>query len=105
MEESAQVFSALLRSIERSRAELAEVIQKKQMATEMRAKTSIKGLESEISELQKRRRELEQLFHHYDHLHVVQVRSLEVRLIFGFSLVSALRDVLENKVRHCFSHR
>ncbi|MEQ2174784.1 hypothetical protein GOODEAATRI_011417 [Goodea atripinnis] len=72
MEESVQVFSALFRIIERSQAELAELIQKKQTAAEFRAKRVIAALESEISELQRRRRELEQLFHHEDHFHVVQ---------------------------------
>uniref|UniRef100_A0A3B5L9V8 E3 ubiquitin-protein ligase TRIM39-like n=1 Tax=Xiphophorus couchianus TaxID=32473 RepID=A0A3B5L9V8_9TELE len=72
IEESGQVFSALIRSIERSRAELVEVIQKKQAAAEMRARRLIAGLETEISELQRRKRELEQLFHHEDHLHVLQ---------------------------------
>uniref|UniRef100_A0A3B5L7C5 Bloodthirsty-related gene family, member 2 n=1 Tax=Xiphophorus couchianus TaxID=32473 RepID=A0A3B5L7C5_9TELE len=70
--EIGQVFSALIRSIERSRAELVEVIQKKQAAAEMRARRLIAGLETEISELQRRKRELEQLFHHEDHLHVLQ---------------------------------
>ncbi|KAM4713777.1 E3 ubiquitin-protein ligase TRIM39-like [Anableps anableps] len=72
IEESTQVFSALFRCIERSRTELAEVIQRKQTAVEMKAKRLIAGLEAEISELQRRRRELEQLFHHEDHLHVLQ---------------------------------
>uniref|UniRef100_A0A3P9PHE4 E3 ubiquitin-protein ligase TRIM39-like n=1 Tax=Poecilia reticulata TaxID=8081 RepID=A0A3P9PHE4_POERE len=67
-----QVFSALSRSIERSRAELVELIQRKQEAAEMRAKRLIAGLETEISELQRRRKELEQLLHHEDHLHVLQ---------------------------------
>uniref|UniRef100_A0A3B5L885 Uncharacterized protein n=1 Tax=Xiphophorus couchianus TaxID=32473 RepID=A0A3B5L885_9TELE len=77
IEESGQVFSALIRSIERSRAELVEVIQKKQAAAEMRARRLIAGLETEISELQRRKRELEQLFHHEDHLHVLSLPSTE----------------------------
>ncbi|XP_014832986.1 PREDICTED: E3 ubiquitin-protein ligase TRIM39-like isoform X1 [Poecilia mexicana] len=72
IEESGQVFSALSRSIERSRAELIELIQRKQKAAEMRAKRLIAGVETEISELLRRRRELEQLLHHEDHLHVLQ---------------------------------
>ncbi|XP_012713537.2 E3 ubiquitin-protein ligase TRIM39 isoform X2 [Fundulus heteroclitus] len=72
MEDSEQLFSALSRSIERSRAELAEAIRRKQTAAEVRAKGLIAGLESEISALQRRRSDLEQLLHHEDHLHVVQ---------------------------------
>uniref|UniRef100_A0A3B5L982 B30.2/SPRY domain-containing protein n=1 Tax=Xiphophorus couchianus TaxID=32473 RepID=A0A3B5L982_9TELE len=93
IEESGQVFSALIRSIERSRAELVEVIQKKQAAAEMRARRLIAGLETEISELQRRKRELEQLFHHEDHLHVLQVRSLQ-RLQLQLEKLSSRADVL-----------
>ncbi|XP_015252442.1 PREDICTED: E3 ubiquitin-protein ligase TRIM39-like [Cyprinodon variegatus] len=72
IEESVQIFSALLRSVERSQVELVEVIKKKQMVAEVRAKRLILDLESEISELQRRRGELEVLLHHEDDLHVVQ---------------------------------
>lgn len=64
--------------------------QRKQAAAETRAKRLIAGLEAEISELQRRKRELEQLFHHEDHLHVLQVRSLQVEMRTDYLLVLCL---------------
>ncbi|XP_013874682.1 E3 ubiquitin-protein ligase TRIM39 [Austrofundulus limnaeus] len=72
IEKSAEVFSALLRSIERVRAELVGMIRRKQAAAEQRAERLIEELELEIAELQRRRCELQQLGHTEDHLHVVQ---------------------------------
>lgn len=76
MEKSAEVFSTLFRSVEKARAELVETIRRKQVAAEQRAERLVDELELEIAELQRRRRELEQLFHTEDHLRVVQVRHL-----------------------------
>ncbi|CAG5929368.1 unnamed protein product, partial [Menidia menidia] len=56
----------------RSQVELAEMIQRKQAAAEQRAERLIAELELEIIELQKRRREMEQLYQAEDHLYVVQ---------------------------------
>eukprot|EP00063_Salmo_salar_P088619 XP_014063454.1 PREDICTED: E3 ubiquitin-protein ligase TRIM39-like [Salmo salar] len=70
--DSVQVFTALVRSIERSQAELIEVIEEKQKATETQAEGLIKELEQEITELKRRSTELEQLSHTEDHLHLLQ---------------------------------
>ncbi|KAM9402478.1 E3 ubiquitin/ISG15 ligase TRIM25-like [Salvelinus alpinus] len=70
--DSVQVFTDLVRSIERSQAELIEVIEEKQKAAEMQAEGLIKELEQEITELQRRSTELEQLSHTEDHLHLLQ---------------------------------
>uniref|UniRef100_A0A674F2D6 E3 ubiquitin-protein ligase TRIM39-like n=1 Tax=Salmo trutta TaxID=8032 RepID=A0A674F2D6_SALTR len=67
-----QVFTDLVRSIERSQAELIEVIEEKQKAAERQAEGIIKELEQEITELQRRSTELEQLSHTEDHLHLLQ---------------------------------
>ncbi|MBN3320041.1 A33 protein, partial [Atractosteus spatula] len=61
MEDSVQVFTALRNSIERSQAELIELIEEKQRAAERRAEGIIKELEQEITELKRRNTELEQL--------------------------------------------
>ncbi|KAM4611841.1 E3 ubiquitin-protein ligase TRIM39-like [Polymixia lowei] len=71
-EDSMEVFTALLRSIERSQAELIEEIWKQQEAAERRAKELITELEQEITELERRRCEMEQLSHTEDHLHLLQ---------------------------------
>lgn len=85
-----EVFSALLCSVEKARAELVETIRRKQVAAEQRAERLIDELEVEIAALQRRRRELEQLVHTEDHLHAVQVRHLltprqSVEFIMGFA--------------------
>ncbi|XP_029597739.1 E3 ubiquitin-protein ligase TRIM39-like [Salmo trutta] len=70
--DSVQVFTDLVRSIERSQAELIEVIEEKQKAAERQAEGIIKELEQEVTELQRRSTELEQLSHTEDHLHLLQ---------------------------------
>ncbi|MBN3320129.1 A33 protein, partial [Atractosteus spatula] len=72
MEDSLQVFTALRNSIERSQAELIELIEEKQRAAERRAEGIIKELEQEITELKRRNTELEQLSHTEDHIHFLQ---------------------------------
>ncbi|XP_049339011.1 E3 ubiquitin-protein ligase TRIM39 [Astyanax mexicanus] len=71
--DSVKVFTALIRSIERSQAELLEVMEEKQKAVERRAEEFIKDLEQEITELKRRDTELEQLSHTEDHLHLLQI--------------------------------
>ncbi|XP_029622397.1 nuclear factor 7, ovary isoform X2 [Salmo trutta] len=60
-EGSMHVFSALVSSVERSQAELLEVIEMSQRAAQNRGQTLIRDLEQEISELRKRSATLTQL--------------------------------------------
>ncbi|KAM4609421.1 uncharacterized protein ACJ7VT_015194 [Polymixia lowei] len=69
--ESVEVFTALMASIQRNQAELIEVIEEKQRATEKQAEGFITELEQEITELQRRSTELERLSHTEDHLHLL----------------------------------
>ncbi|KAL7880822.1 hypothetical protein SRHO_G00030760 [Serrasalmus rhombeus] len=71
--DSVEIFRALLRCIERSQAELLEVMEEKQKAAERQAEEFIKELEQEITELKRKDTELEQLSHTEDHLHLLQV--------------------------------
>uniref|UniRef100_A0A3B1JPA9 Uncharacterized protein n=1 Tax=Astyanax mexicanus TaxID=7994 RepID=A0A3B1JPA9_ASTMX len=71
--DSVEVFTALIRSIERSQAELLEVMEEKQKAAERQAEEFIKDLEQEITDLKRRDTELEQLSHTEDHLHLLQI--------------------------------
>ncbi|XP_040887064.1 E3 ubiquitin-protein ligase TRIM39-like [Toxotes jaculatrix] len=70
--ESLEVFSVLFRYMERTQAELVDKIQKKQAAAEKRAERLVAELELEISELERKRSEMEQLSHSEDHLHLLQ---------------------------------
>ncbi|XP_060788936.1 E3 ubiquitin-protein ligase TRIM39-like isoform X2 [Neoarius graeffei] len=67
------VFTALIRSIERTQAELLEVMEEKQKAVEKQAEGLIKELEQEINKLKRRNTELEELSHTDDHLHLLQI--------------------------------
>ncbi|XP_038837309.1 probable E3 ubiquitin-protein ligase TRIML1 [Salvelinus namaycush] len=58
---SMHVFSALVSSVERSQAELLEVIEMSQRAAQHRGQTLIRDLQQEISELRKRSATLTQL--------------------------------------------
>ncbi|XP_044045379.1 E3 ubiquitin-protein ligase TRIM39-like [Siniperca chuatsi] len=70
--EGVQVFTTLMRSVERGMNELIEMIEEKQRFTEKQAEAFIKKLEQEISELKKRHTEVEQLSRSEDHLHLLQ---------------------------------
>ncbi|XP_030632556.1 E3 ubiquitin-protein ligase TRIM39-like [Chanos chanos] len=71
--DSVEVFRSLIGCIERSQAELIELMEEKQKAAERQAEGLIKELEQEITELKRRDTELEQLSHSEDHLHLLQV--------------------------------
>ncbi|XP_060745412.1 E3 ubiquitin/ISG15 ligase TRIM25-like [Tachysurus vachellii] len=73
--DSVEVFIALIRSIERSQAELPEMMEEKQKAAERKAEGLIKELEQEISVLKRRDTELERLSHTEEHLHLLQIYS------------------------------
>ncbi|XP_074485929.1 E3 ubiquitin-protein ligase TRIM39-like [Sebastes fasciatus] len=76
--EGLQVFTALKESVERGLANLINTIKEKQKTTEKQAEAFIKELEQEISELTKRRAEVEQLSRSEDQLHLLQsVQSLK----------------------------
>ncbi|KAG7462183.1 hypothetical protein MATL_G00199800 [Megalops atlanticus] len=72
IDDSMQVFSALVRSIETRQAKLTEELEEKQREAERRAEGLIKELEQELTELQRRNTELEQLSRTEDHLHFLQ---------------------------------
>ncbi|XP_044045388.1 nuclear factor 7, brain-like isoform X2 [Siniperca chuatsi] len=75
--EGVQVFTSLKESVEKGQANLIHTIKEKQKTTEKQAEAFIKELEQEISELMKRRTEVEQLSRSEDHLHLLQsVQSL-----------------------------
>ncbi|XP_034770708.2 E3 ubiquitin-protein ligase TRIM39-like [Acipenser ruthenus] len=70
--ESEQVLSELIRSIERIRTEVGELIEAKEKAAVSRADEQREQLEQEIQELRKRKAEMEQLSETEDHIHFLQ---------------------------------
>ncbi|TKS68780.1 E3 ubiquitin-protein ligase TRIM39 [Collichthys lucidus] len=74
-----QVFTSLKESVEKGQAELIETIKTKQKTTEKQAEILIEELEQEISELMKKKTEVEHLSQSEDHLHLLQsVQSLNI---------------------------
>nr|XP_055029290.1 E3 ubiquitin-protein ligase TRIM39-like isoform X3 [Misgurnus anguillicaudatus] len=72
---SVDLFSDLIRSIERYQTELLEIMEEEQKAEEKQDEDLIKDLEQEITELKMRDSELEKITHSEDHLHLVQIDS------------------------------
>ncbi|XP_056298531.1 E3 ubiquitin-protein ligase TRIM21 isoform X2 [Pseudoliparis swirei] len=72
MADGLEVLSTLLRSLESRQAKLVETIRRRQAAAERRAERLVTELELEIAELERRRREMEQLSHTEDHVNLLQ---------------------------------
>ncbi|KAJ8246633.1 hypothetical protein GJAV_G00253690 [Gymnothorax javanicus] len=69
VEDSERIFTELIRSIERRRSEVKELIRDQQKAEVRRIEGLLERLEQEIAELRRRDAELEQLSHTEDHIH------------------------------------
>ncbi|XP_074554360.1 E3 ubiquitin-protein ligase TRIM39-like [Halichoeres trimaculatus] len=67
-----EVYTALIRSVEKSLAQLLDSIMDEHETTEKQAEGLVKELEEEISELTKRSTELEQFSNNEDHLDFLQ---------------------------------
>ncbi|XP_057711391.1 E3 ubiquitin-protein ligase TRIM39 [Corythoichthys intestinalis] len=102
LDRSAEIFSALFRSLEKSRAELRETIHRRQAAMEQRAQRLMAELELEINELEGRRTEMESLLPPDDRLRLLR-RSSELSsasesccdsLVSSFPCVAIARRVL-----------
>ncbi|XP_064846140.1 tripartite motif-containing protein 16-like [Oncorhynchus masou masou] len=72
VEDSDQIFTELIRSIERKRSEVKELIRAQEKAQVSQAEGLLEQLKQEIAELRKRSTELEQLSHTEDHIHFFQ---------------------------------
>ncbi|XP_031721710.1 zinc finger protein RFP-like [Anarrhichthys ocellatus] len=71
-EASVQVFTDLIRSIQRSQAELVGVIEERHGAAKQKAEDLIRELRAEVAELESRSVQLEQLSQSKDHHYVLQ---------------------------------
>ncbi|XP_071260594.1 tripartite motif-containing protein 16-like [Salvelinus alpinus] len=72
VEDSDQIFTELIRSIERRSSEVKELIRAQETAQVSQAEGLLEQLKQEIAELRKRSTELEQLSHTEDHIHFLQ---------------------------------
>lgn len=112
IEESMQVFSELVRSIQKTQAELVLVIEEKQRQTERWAQGLISELEQEIAELKRRNADLEYVAR-TDHIHFLKVKealfqssvsgmgeTFEILLCSVFKVMGVFQIYL-----HCFYFR
>ncbi|XP_041704669.2 tripartite motif-containing protein 16-like [Coregonus clupeaformis] len=116
VEDSDKIFTELIRSIERRRSEVKELIRSQEKAQVSQAEGLLEQLEQEIAELRKRSTELEQLSHTEDHIHFLQsyqslsstsvssdLPSIVVRPLQYFGdvskTVSELREKLEDVLK------
>nr|XP_023990709.1 uncharacterized protein LOC111960133 [Salvelinus alpinus] len=111
IEDSENLFTNLLRSVDERRTNLKQVMEAMQTAAEKRAEGLINDLEQEITELQRRSTELEQLSHTEDHLHFLQATSLQTYLTLcappstkDFSEISVYSDLCVGIVRRAVSN-
>ncbi|XP_064859048.1 tripartite motif-containing protein 16-like [Oncorhynchus nerka] len=72
VEDCDQIFTELIRSIERRSSEVKELIRAQEKAQVSQAEGLLDQLKQEIAELRKRSTELEQLSHTEDHIHFLQ---------------------------------
>uniref|UniRef100_A0A674B6G3 Tripartite motif-containing protein 16-like n=1 Tax=Salmo trutta TaxID=8032 RepID=A0A674B6G3_SALTR len=72
VEDSDQIFTELIRSIERRSSEVKELIRAQEKAQVSQAEGLLEQLKQEIAELRKRSTELEQLSHTEDHIHFLR---------------------------------
>ncbi|XP_051747574.1 tripartite motif-containing protein 16-like [Ctenopharyngodon idella] len=72
VEDSENIFTELIRSIERSCSEATQRIRDQEKTAVSRAEGRLERLEQEINDLRRRDAELEQLSHTQDHIHFLQ---------------------------------
>ncbi|XP_046908075.1 E3 ubiquitin-protein ligase TRIM16-like isoform X2 [Hypomesus transpacificus] len=121
VEDSERIFTELIRSIERRRSEVKDLIGAQQGAALSQAEGLLERLEQEIAELRRRDAELEKLSHTEDNIHFLQkyqslsstsvssdVPSISVPPLQYFrhvtEVVSELRDKLEELIQREWSN-
>ncbi|XP_065118282.1 tripartite motif-containing protein 16-like protein [Paramisgurnus dabryanus] len=79
VDDTERIFTQLIRSIERRRSEVTQLIRDQEKTAVSRAERLLKRLEQEIDDLRRRDAELQQLSHTDDHIHFLQsFQSLSV---------------------------
>lgn len=84
LKESDRLFTSLIRCVHERQTEVDTEISEKQKAAERRAEELVGDLKQEVSELQRRNTELEELRDSEDHLHVLQVNTGSSGSSLGF---------------------
>ncbi|XP_045071060.1 tripartite motif-containing protein 16-like [Coregonus clupeaformis] len=96
VEDSDKIFTELIRSIERRRSEVKELIRAQEKAQVSQGEGLLEQLEQEIAELRKRSTELEQLSHTEDHIHFLQ----SYQSLSGTSVSSDLPSIVVRPLQY-----
>ncbi|XP_038841896.1 tripartite motif-containing protein 16-like [Salvelinus namaycush] len=96
VEDSDQIFTELIRSIERRSSEVKELIRAQEKAQVSQAEGLLEQLKQEIAELRKRSTELEQLSHTEDHIHFLQ----SYQSLSSISVSSALPSIVVRPLQY-----
>ncbi|XP_045068664.1 tripartite motif-containing protein 16-like [Coregonus clupeaformis] len=94
--DSDKIFTELIRSIEKRRSEVKELIRAQEKAQVSQAEGLLEQLEQEIAELRKRSTELEQLSHTEDHIHFLQ----SYQSLSGTSVSSDLPSIVVRPLQY-----
>ncbi|XP_073719969.1 E3 ubiquitin/ISG15 ligase TRIM25-like [Misgurnus anguillicaudatus] len=93
--DSERIFTELIRSIERRRSEVTQLIRDQEKTAVSRAEGVMKRLEQEIDDLKRRDAELKQFSHTDNHIHFLQsFQSLSAALEFSVSHRFTLSSLL-----------
>uniref|UniRef100_A0A673ZVS6 Tripartite motif-containing protein 16-like n=1 Tax=Salmo trutta TaxID=8032 RepID=A0A673ZVS6_SALTR len=96
VKDSDQIFTELIRSIERRSSEVKELIRAQEKAQVSEAEGVLEQLKQEIAELRKRSTELEQLSHTEDHIHFLQ----SYQSLSSISVSSDLPSIVVRPLRY-----
>ncbi|XP_045068659.1 tripartite motif-containing protein 16-like [Coregonus clupeaformis] len=94
--DSDKIFTKLIRSIERRRSKVKELIRAQEKAQVSQAEGLLEQLKQEIAELRKRSTELEQLSHTEDHIHFLQ----SYQSLSGTSVSSDLPSIIVRPLQY-----
>ncbi|XP_071004918.1 E3 ubiquitin/ISG15 ligase TRIM25-like isoform X2 [Oncorhynchus clarkii lewisi] len=98
VEDSDQIFTELIRSIERRRSVVKELIRAQEKAQVSQVEGLLEQLKQEIAELRKRSTELEQLSHTEDHIHFLQ--SYQYLSLSSISVSSDLPSIVVRPLQY-----
>ncbi|XP_052403580.1 tripartite motif-containing protein 16 isoform X1 [Carassius gibelio] len=113
VEDTERIFTELIRSIERRRSEVTQLIRDQEKSAVSRAEEQLKRLEQEIEDLRRRDAELEHFSHTENHIHFLQSfqslsvspgstdsPSITVSSCFSFNDVGKSVSHLREKLEH-----
>uniref|UniRef100_A0A3B1JGG3 Uncharacterized protein n=1 Tax=Astyanax mexicanus TaxID=7994 RepID=A0A3B1JGG3_ASTMX len=102
----------LIRSIEKTRSEVTQLIRAREKAVVSRAEELLVWLEQEITELRGKDNELEELLHTENHIYTLQVENIDIQIftafrddfnkynLFLFSLLDSCQLTLDPSTAH-----